>query len=153
MSIDGHVANAKWSQQLTQTNTYCAAVLHQNHKPKRKWEHLQSMQEVEQNWGFRFNIYLTFLYNIGRGFKKFQQKINLPLEGTELTTPTITRLEVWCSSNSANFSFQASLRLSDPHIVMLYSIYKWSIWLPTQWWSVLWVQFTLEATLFFAEIF
>ena len=44
---------------------------------------------------FVFNTNLTFLYKIDiLGFKKFQQKIKLPPVGFELTTATITRLEI-----------------------------------------------------------
>ena len=43
---------------------------------------------------FVFNTNLTFLYNIDiEGFKKFQQKLNLPPVGFELTTATITGSE------------------------------------------------------------
>ena len=57
-----------------------------------------------------------------KGFKKFHQKIKFPSVGIELTSPTITGLEVLCWSNSANLSFLASLRLWHPYKLMLYWI-------------------------------
>ena len=40
--------------------------------------------------------------------------------GIELTILTITGLEVWYLSNSANLGSLASLRLHDPYKAMLY---------------------------------
>ena len=52
---------------------------------------------------FNTNLaFLTLLYkNDIEGFQKFQQKINLPPVGIELTTPTINGLEVRCLFHSA----------------------------------------------------
>ena len=50
------------------------------------------------------------------------KKIKLPPVGFELTTLTITGLQVWCWSNWAKQACVESFRFSDPYKIMLYWI-------------------------------
>ena len=65
------------------------------------------------------DISVIFWTNLAsRGLKK----IKLPLVGLELTTLTITGLQVWCWSNCAKQAYVDSFRFSDPYKVILYGI-------------------------------
>ena len=55
----------------------------------------------------KFGISLLTL----RSFEKFQQKIDLPPSGIELTMPIITGLEFSCLTHSANLPFLAEVML------------------------------------------
>ena len=68
--------------------------------PKNHLEELNVIKLFANNTNL---IFLIFLYNLtSRGFKKFQQKIKLPLVGIELTTSRHW-FEVWTVSSFTNF--------------------------------------------------
>ena len=119
--------------------------------------------------------FLIFLYKIDiEGILKVSAKNKVVPVKIELTL-TITGLEVWCLSNSANLSCLSQIvrpfieswsieSRNDPKYQVVHKTKFWGLLLNTsceqgwisirllnQWWSVLWVQFPLETT--FAETF
>ena len=115
---------------------------------------------------------------ISRGFRKFQEKEELPPVGIDLTTLAITGLEIWCSSNKMSYD---ALTVSDcetrieyrndpsPKHEMVHEtkfslriFYSKHVWVAE--WNrhltsnplmmlVLWVQFPLGATSVLAKTF